>query len=268
MNAIAAATTTLAKHRIIECYECNPDVLNDPVELEKVLLKSARDSGATIVGSHFHTFEPQGVSGIVVVAESHFSVHSWPEYRYAAVDAFGCGDSIDIDIALAVLREGLETEDIVLAGDLERGHLNDGRVDRVRVAQPRAIERGLTWRQRFEREDAWGIQSAIDIHECDPALIRDEDHVRQFAIDLSDHIKMRRFGDAVVVDFGENERVSGFSLVQLIETSLISGHFVNQVNNSHIDIFSCAYYDPEVAAEFSRDYFQGLDFTLQVTLRK
>ena len=122
----------LARHRIVECYDCDIDILNDPEGLEKLLLETAVKSGATVMGSHFHTFEPQGVSGVVVVAESHFSIHTWPEHRYAAVDAFGCGDSIDIEIAMSVLREGLVPEEIVLAGDLVRGVVLHGRTQRVR----------------------------------------------------------------------------------------------------------------------------------------
>jgi len=268
MHPAATVPTLLARHRIIECHDCNPDVLNDPARLDTILLEAARKSGATVMGSHFHTFEPQGVSGVVVVAESHFSIHTWPEYRYAAVDAFGCGDSIDIQVALSVLREGLQTDDISLAGDIARGLLNGSRMERFRVEPVRLVEDERPWRERFVEESAWGIQSAIDIHGCDPQLIRDAEHVRQFAVDLSDHIQMKRFGETVVVDFGENERVAGFSLVQLIETSLISGHFVNLSNNAHIDIFSCAFYEPAEAAEFSREYFQGCNYHLQVTLRK
>jgi len=115
---------------------------------------------------------------------------------------------------------------------------------------------------------AWGIQSSVDIHHCDPNLIRDADAIKEFVIQLCELIEMKRFGDPVIVHFGEDERVAGFSMTQLIETSLISAHFANQTNNVYLDIFSCKYYEPEAAAQFAKNYFKGTDCNLNVVLRK
>ena len=78
---------------------------------------------------------------------------------------------------------------------------------------------------------------------------------------------MKRFGETIVVDFGEDERVSGYSMVQLIETSLISAHFANLTNTAYIDVFSCKPYDPEVVAEFACRFFGGSRVNTQVCLR-
>ena len=121
---------------------------------------------------------------------------------------------------------------------------------------------------QFEKLGAWGLYCSVDIHNCDPDIIRDAEMIRQYAIQLCDLIDMKRFGETQVVHFGEDERVAGFSMVQLIETSMISGHFANLTNTAYIDIFSCKYYDPEVAARFSLSYFKGSDYTLNVALRK
>ena len=75
-----------------------------------------------------------------------------------------------------------------------------------------------------ETQQVWGIASAIDIYNCNPDTIRDADAIRRFVVELCDLIEMRRFGETQVVHFGEDERVAGYSMVQLIETSLISGH--------------------------------------------
>ena len=115
--------------------------------------------------------------------------------------------------------------------------------------------------------DAWGIASSIDIYECDPTLIRSADHIRQFVKDLCDLIEMKRFGETQVVDFGEDERVAGFSMVQLIETSLVSAHFANQSNATYLDVFSCKPYDPEVVRKFACNYFGGQRTVLNVSLR-
>src|SRR3989344_7771383 len=80
----------------------------------------------------------------------------------------------------------------------------------------------------YKDSGAWGLLTSIDLHGCDGATIRDADAIKRFVAELCERIKMKRFGECTVVDFGEDERVSGFSMVQLIETSCISAHFANQ----------------------------------------
>jgi len=116
-------------------------------------------------------------------------------------------------------------------------------------------------------QQAWGIASSIDIYGCDPQKIRQAEEIRRFVVELCDLIEMKRFGETIVVDFGEDERVSGYSMVQLIETSLISAHFANLTNTAYIDVFSCKPYDPEVVAEFACRFFGGSRVNTQVCLR-
>ncbi len=85
----------LGRHLIVEYSECDKRNLDDVRLLEEGMCEAVRRSGATIVRSVFHRYNPQGVSGVVVIAESHISIHTWPEYGYAAVDFFTCGDSVD-----------------------------------------------------------------------------------------------------------------------------------------------------------------------------
>jgi S-adenosylmethionine/arginine decarboxylase-like enzyme len=117
------------------------------------------------------------------------------------------------------------------------------------------------------RRNVWGIASAIDIYDCSPAKIRDAEEIRRFVVELCDLIEMKRFGETQVVHFGEDERVAGYSMVQLIETSLISAHFANQSNAAYLDVFSCKPYDPQVVGNFAREFFKGSHFSLNVTMR-
>jgi len=117
-------------------------------------------------------------------------------------------------------------------------------------------------------ESVWGIATSIDIYNCNPATIRDADKIRQFVSELCDLIEMRRFGDTQVVHFGEDERVAGYSMVQLIETSLISAHFANQTNATYLDVFSCKPYEPEVVADFAQTFFGGTQRITNSTLRR
>jgi len=124
------------------------------------------------------------------------------------------------------------------------------------------------YKQEFDAMGAWGILASIDIHDCDPGLVRDASAIKTFVSELCDLIKMKRFGETVVVHFGEDERIAGFSMTQLIETSLVSAHFANRTNNVYLDIFSCQYYEPGLAAEFAKKFFRGKDFSINVVLRK
>ena len=87
-------------------------------------------------------------------------------------------------------------------------------------------------------------------------------------MELCDLIEMKRFGETQVVHFGEDEAVAGFSMTQLIETSLISAHFANKTNTTYLDVFSCKLYDPEVVANFAKTYFQAKKVHLHVVERQ
>ena len=122
-------------------------------------------------------------------------------------------------------------------------------------------------KKQYDSGEAWGILTSIDLHKCDPKTIRDANAIKRYVKELCELIEMKRFGDTVVVDFGEDERVAGFSMTQLIETSLISGHFANQSNNTYIDVFSCKFYDPNVVAELTKKFFKAKDFEMHVAIR-
>lgn len=101
---------------------------------------------------------------------------------------------------------------------------------------------------------AWGICTSVDLHDCTPDRIRDAKQIEAYVVQLCELIQMNRYGACQVVHFGEG-RVAGYSMVQLIETSLISGHFANDTNSAYLDIFSCKGYDPAVVEEFSKAFF-------------
>jgi len=107
----------LGRHILAEFTGCDQGLLNDQKAIEAILLEAARRSGATIVNSVFHRYNPYGLSGIIVIAESHISIHTWPEYGYAAVDFFTCGERVDPWQGCRYLEEklkssGLHTQEI------------------------------------------------------------------------------------------------------------------------------------------------------------
>ncbi|NYT06283.1 MAG: S-adenosylmethionine decarboxylase [Methanomicrobiales archaeon] len=121
---------------------------------------------------------------------------------------------------------------------------------------------------RFKTADAWGLYTSVDLRNCNPETIRNPEKIRQFIIELCDLIDMKRFGEPQIIHFGPCERVAGYSMTQLIETSLVSGHFANETNAAYLDIFSCKEYAPGVMAEFCRTFFEAESMTIHVLLRE
>ncbi|MEW6545814.1 MAG: adenosylmethionine decarboxylase [Bacillota bacterium] len=123
----------LGRHVLAEVYGCDPNVLDDVQAVERILVRAAQEAGAEIRETVFHKFSPQGVSGVVVISESHLAVHTWPELGYAAVDVFTCGERVDpwlaCDLIVAQFRASHMT-----ATESKRGILF--------AAQPAAVAAG------------------------------------------------------------------------------------------------------------------------------
>ncbi len=103
----------LGRHLLVELFSCAQEILDDLEKIEALMKEAARLSGATIVESVFHRFQPHGISGVVVIAESHLAIHTWPEHGYAAVDFFTCGADVDYWAAHDFLKKAF------MAGDSE-----------------------------------------------------------------------------------------------------------------------------------------------------
>lgn len=121
--------------------------------------------------------------------------------------------------------------------------------------------------KKYNGEKLWGLLVSIDLGECDHSKIASKEHIAQFAIDLAKHINMKRYGEPQVVFFGDAPKVQGYSLVQLIETSMISGHFAEDTDRAFIDIFSCREFGPEDSANFTQEYFGAKKMQYSVSFR-
>gem|GEM_PF-199520 len=107
----AKPAPNLGKHLLAEFFDCTPNVLNNNALVEQLMTEAAVACGATIVESAFHHFNPYGVSGVIVIAESHLTIHTWPEYGYASVDLYTCGDSCDPAVAFNYLQSKFQASD-------------------------------------------------------------------------------------------------------------------------------------------------------------
>ena len=100
----------MGRHVIAELWECNIDMLNDIERLERTFVNAALKAGAEVREVAFHKFAPFGVSGVVIISESHLTIHSFPEHGYASIDVYTCGDIIDPNVAVAYIEEHLEAK--------------------------------------------------------------------------------------------------------------------------------------------------------------
>ncbi len=110
----------MGNHLIVELYDCCPKAINDVLFVESAMKEAVAVSGATMVQSVIHEFNPHGVSGVVVIEESHFTVHTWPEYGYCALDIFTCGTEVDYYSALNYLKEAFKSKNLSVS-EIKRG---------------------------------------------------------------------------------------------------------------------------------------------------
>jgi S-adenosylmethionine decarboxylase len=110
MDKTAEARVTaspVGNQLIVDFYDCGCEHFDDLEWMENVMIEAATRARANIVDVVFHKFNPNGISGVVVISESHFAIHTWPEHRYAAIDIFTCGESLDSEAAIAYLATQL-----------------------------------------------------------------------------------------------------------------------------------------------------------------
>ncbi|HHU76500.1 MAG TPA: S-adenosylmethionine decarboxylase proenzyme [Firmicutes bacterium] len=112
--------SALGRHVLAELYGCSPEILNNRTRVEEIMVNAALEAGAEIREVAFHQFSPQGVSGVVVISESHLAIHTWPEHGYAAVDVFTCGRSVDPWVSCYYLKKSFESERMA-AKEIQRG---------------------------------------------------------------------------------------------------------------------------------------------------
>ena len=117
----------LGRHILVEYYNCDKELLKDHEAIERFMNQAAREANATIVTSCFHKFNPWGVSGAVIIQESHLTIHTWPEYGYASVDLFTCGDSVNPWNGFMYL------EKVLSADRSESTEVSRGLVDKIKT---------------------------------------------------------------------------------------------------------------------------------------
>ncbi|MBE6378084.1 MAG: adenosylmethionine decarboxylase [Lentisphaerae bacterium] len=255
----------LGRQMTVEFYDCAAEILSDAAAMERIFLEAAEVSGAHVVNSNFHSFEPQGVSGVVVISESHFAVHAWPEHDYAAVDLFTCGSGVDFDLAIESLGKGMRSGQWIVSSLANRGILHEsGTFERLVPVVENRFSSGmqLSWQERFEKTGARALSAAVDIYGTPLKEHEEQEYWRNFAEKLAGVLNespvrwlwMPRSDEAEFLLLTDNGRISGY-LVPARETL-------------YLNIFTDGFFDPRHAAEFAMDILGGSYYRMQVQIRQ
>lgn len=230
------------------------------------MVRAAEESGATVVDTHFHEFAPQGISGVVVIKESHFAIHTWPEHGFAAVDVFTCGRSVDVERAIAILKEGFGASLASITHHLDRGSLPipaEAAIARARDVGTGTDTEPSAWRARFERERPGNVSVLVDLHGCRGSS---ESHVRGARAFL--------LSAAALLGLDENEReptvrvrddALSFGLVG--QATTIAGRVAGPLERVYVSVLSGRFVEPRALAHSALHHFAGTHCGLQVGMQ-
>ncbi len=256
----------LGRQLTLECYDCERTVLASPEQMKEVFLDAAGKSGATVISSHFHAFEPQGISGVVIISESHFAVHAWPEHDYAAVDIFTCGDTIDFNAAAEAIQNGLGSARTIVSSLMYRGVVNNHGVERMMtVCEDPQNSYSLSWKTRFERTQAYGISVSLDLYGC----AADRRDLAGRMTELGKHM-VRESGWGEPGELRQTEEKNGAAALRMSFAGggVISCHADPHGRNVYLDFFAAGYFEPRIAAEAALAVFCGHHYRMQIAIRQ
>lgn len=134
---------TIGYHYVVEASGCDPEVLKDPNRIREIFLEAAKVGNMEVKASYFFRFSPTGVSGVVIVAESHISVHTWPEEGYAALDVYTCGEKADPEKAVDYILEKFKAQ-YAHVSEVKRG---------IKEEEGTFTHMILTWEEKLDRRN-------------------------------------------------------------------------------------------------------------------
>ncbi|MFT5617522.1 MAG: spermidine synthase [Arenicella sp.] len=265
---------SLGRYVLAEIYGCSEKLLNQVAFLEKVMVESAQKANATVLNSTFHHFAPIGVSGVVVIQESHLAIHTWPEYGFASVDIFTCGETVNPWDALEYLKTALKASHIS-AIEMKRGQtqmLEANSSTKINPIQPTYFSESETikkHRRKITRE-LWFTERAGEIalsvkHEGN-LLFDGESEFQKIQV-----LETKTFGRMLVLDgviavtdadehiLHENLVIPAFEQNLTFKTALVigggdGGTVRELLNFSSVEKILLAEIDPKVV-EISKQFF-------------
>ncbi len=251
----------IGRHLIADLNGCAYDTIATAERVREIMLKAARKSGATIICDEFRHFSPHGVSGFVVISESHFSIHTWPEYSFAAIDIFTCGDSVNFNTAIEVLREGFGAQNIEITADLFRG--TGVNASHQMVAEKISV-RELSWQDLFQRTKAWGMRIDIELIDCDlqePAVI--EETVLRIVKRMNMPALCKTFENACAKDAHSLTTYSA-----CFHDVHVSAYQKMSSDTAYIEFLTNGFVDPQILGIAALEESNAKGYRLRISLRR
>lgn len=257
----------LGRQMTIEFYDCKSATLTDAAALEQVFLQAAEVSGAHVVDSVFHSFQPQGVSGVVVISESHFAVHAWPEHDYAAVDLFTCGSGVDFDLAVKSLAAGMQSGYWIISSLVNRGIIGENGIERLVPIVENSNARGLqlSWQERYNHTCARAMSSSIDIYGCSKISLNDENSLKLFAAKIVHQLAAK---DTEHFEWSSAAACNEIEFACSFDRGHLSGFSCPERSGIYLDLFTDGFFDPRAVAEFAMTELGGQYYRMQPQIRQ
>ena len=237
----------LGKHIIAEFW--GGKIIEDDQLLEDLLLTAVKEANCIPVNTIKKKFEPQGVTILVLLTESHASIHTWPEFNYMAIDIFSCGTNALPIKAIFYLQKEIQPMRIEVK-ECNRGEWHPAHLP-----------------SKSTPNEMFGQELTLDLKECDPDLIRSKEVIQVYIDQLCSLIDMEKYGEPFIERFALNTPSAGYSFAQMITTSLVSGHLTEKDNSAYINIFSCKSFDCEDAIAFTKRFFGAQSINFCDTIR-
>ncbi len=127
--------STLGRHLILEMWDCSRETVNNIEGIKEILANAAKVINATVIDIICHHFSPYGVTGVAILAESHISIHTWPEYQYVAADIFLCGNAISPQVAASYLIQVFHAKETSIA-EFKRGDVLSRQIQHYEISAP------------------------------------------------------------------------------------------------------------------------------------
>lgn len=247
----------LGRHITVELTGCDAKIIADSNAVKKALLDAAKASGAHIVESSFHYFSPQGVSGFVIISESHYSIHTWPEFDYAAVDVFTCGETISPFKGIENLKKSLRARESVISADMWRGTAFNYA---AKAAAGDPSGGSLDLEKLFRTSHPYGISCSIDLSGCGSFS---ELNMRNAFELLNEKIKC----GCALPQYSEFENGNIAVYSAFSGRASLMFRLDRNIRSVHIDLFSREYVDPRECALLALSEFGAGSYKIHPALR-
>lgn len=256
----------IGRHLVADFKLCDYVRLSDTQTVEQSMLNAARVSGATIVDSKFRHFDPHGVSGFVIISESHFSIHTWPEYSYAAVDIFTCGDGIDFDIALESLKKAFGAQTVEIVADMYRGAgnlhspyaLDITSTQKIDISHPSAV----SWERLFNATNAWGMVVEVELLKAEKLK---ENSLSEFLINFGKSLNLVQTCEPECLKHTMYELLMCNIRFRRAHASIYAKE---NTSTHYFELFTMSYFDPQLISRIALELSGAMGYRLRVALRR